>query len=169
MTYSLYIYSVDAAGNVNENIDETKEAQISFGIDKTKPIVTPIDFESGKQYAEEARTVTVDVRDNLLLGEVKIYLNGEEIPFQTEGDSYTFLVPMRNSKQTVRIVAVDSAGNEQEVYVSDFLVTTNLFVRGYNNTPLFVGTLVLLALILGLLIWWLLLLLRRKRKDEEEA
>lgn len=168
-SYSLYIYSVDAAGNVNENIDETKEAQISFGIDKTKPIVTPIDFESGKQYAEEARTVTVDVRDNLLLGEVKIYLNGEEIPFQTEGDSYTFLVPMRNSKQTVRIVAVDSAGNEQEVYVSDFLVTTNLFVRWYNNTPLFVGTLVLLALILGLLIWWLLLLLRRKRKDEEEA
>ena len=168
-TYSLYIYTQDAAGNVNENIDDTKEAQISFGIDKTKPIVTPIDFESGRQYAVESRTVTVEVKDNLLLGEVKIYLNGEEIPFQTEGDGYTFLIPMRNSKQTVRIVAVDSAGNEQEVYVSDFLVTTNLFVRWYNNTPLFVGTLVLLALILGLLIWWLLLLLRRKRKDEEEA
>lgn len=169
-TYSLYIYTQDAAGNVNENIDDTKEAQVSFGIDKTKPIVTPIDFESGRQYAVESRTVTVEVKDNLLLGEVKIYLNGEEIPFQTEGDSYTFLIPMRNSKQTVRIVAVDSAGNEQEVYVSDFLVTTNLFVRWYNNTPLFVGTLVLLALILGLLIWWLLLLLlRRKRKDEEEA
>ena len=168
-TYSLYIYTQDAAGNVNENIDDTKEAQISFGIDKTKPIVTPIDFESGRQYAVESRTVTVEVKDNLLLGEVKIYLNDEEVPFQTEGDSYTFLIPMRNSKQTVRIVAVDSAGNEQEVYVSDFLVTTNLFVRWYNNTPLFVGTLVLLALILGLLIWWLLLLLRRKRKDEEEA
>lgn len=168
-TYSLYIYTQDAAGNVNENIDDTKEAQISFGIDKTKPIVTPIDFESGRQYAVESRTVTVEVKDNLLLGEVKIYLNGEDIPFQTEGDGYTFLIPMRNSKQTVRIVAVDSAGNEQEVYVSDFLVTTNLFVRWYNNTPLFVGTLVLLALILGLLIWWLLLLLRRKRKDEEEA
>lgn len=169
-TYSLYIYTQDAAGNVNENIDDTKEAQISFGIDKTKPIVTPIDFESGRQYAVESRTVTVEVKDNLLLGEVKIYLNGEEVPFQTEGDGYTFLIPMRNSKQTVRIVAVDSAGNEQEVYVSDFLVTTNLFVRWYNNTPLFVGTLVLLALILGLLIWWLLLLLlRRKRKDEEEA
>ena len=169
-TYSLYIYTQDAAGNVNENIDDTKEAQISFGIDKTKPIVTPIDFESGRQYAVESRTVTVEVKDNLLLGEVKIYLNDEEVPFQTEGDSYTFLIPMRNSKQTVRIVAVDSAGNEQEVYVSDFLVTTNLFVRWYNNTPLFIGTLVLLALILGLLIWWLLLLLlRRKRKDEEEA
>ena len=169
-TYSLYIYTQDAAGNVNENIDDTKEAQISFGIDKTKPIVTPIDFESGRQYAVESRTVTVEVKDNLLLGEVKIYLNDEEVPFQKEGDSYTFLIPMRNSKQTVRIVAVDSAGNEQEVYVSDFLVTTNLFVRWYNNTPLFIGTLVLLALILGLLIWWLLLLLlRRKRKDEEEA
>lgn len=45
--YSIAIYSKDAAGSVNENIDETKAAEISFGIDKTNPVIVPIDLESG--------------------------------------------------------------------------------------------------------------------------
>lgn len=80
--YSISIYSKDAAGNVNENIDETKEAEISFGIDKTKPVVVPIDFESGKQYPVEMKTVSVEIKDNLVLESVKIYLNGKEICFK---------------------------------------------------------------------------------------
>ncbi|MDV2686947.1 hypothetical protein RYX56_21590, partial [Alkalihalophilus lindianensis] len=37
--YTIALYSEDAAGNVNENINEKKKAEISFGIDKTAPVI----------------------------------------------------------------------------------------------------------------------------------
>lgn len=81
----LTIYSMDAAGNVNENIDESKKAEISFGIDKTNPVIVPIDFESGKQYPVEVKNVKAEVKDNLVLESVKIYLNGEEVEYKVDG------------------------------------------------------------------------------------
>ena len=165
--YSLSIYSKDAAGNVNENIDETKEAEISFGIDKTKPVIVPIDFESGVQYAVDMKTVSVEIKDNLVLEGVKIYLNGEEIEYKVDGETYTFDIPKSNSKQDVKIVAVDAAGNEQPIEVNDFLVNTNIFVRWYNNTPLFVGSIIgVVVLALGITIF--LVFFKKKKKEDED-
>lgn len=165
--YSISIYSKDAAGNVNENIDETKEAEISFGIDKTNPVIVPIDFESGVQYAVDMKTVSVEIKDNLVLEGVKIYLNGEEIEYKVDGETYTFDIPKSNSKQDVKIVAVDAAGNEQPVEVNDFLVNTNIFVRWYNNTPLFVGSIIgVVVLALGITIF--LVFFKKKKKEDED-
>lgn len=165
--YSLSIYSKDAAGNVNENIDETKEAEISFGIDKTKPVIVPIDFESGVQYAVDMKTVSVEIKDNLVLEGVKIYLNDKEIEYKVDGETYTFDIPKSNSKQDVKIVAVDAAGNEQPVEVNDFLVNTNIFVRWYNNTPLFVGSIIgVVVLALGITIF--LVFFKKKKKEDED-
>lgn len=163
--YSISIYSRDAAGNVNENIDETKEAEISFGIDKTKPVIVPIDFESGVQYAVEMKTVSVEIKDNLVLEGVKIYLNGKEIEYKVDGETYTFDIPQANSKQDVKIVATDAAGNEFEVAVEEFLVNTNIFVRWYNNTPLFVGSIiVVVVLALGITGF---IVFGKKKKEEK--
>lgn len=162
--YSISIYSKDAAGNVNENIDETKEAEISFGIDKTKPVIVPIDFESDVQYAVDVKTVSVEIKDNLVLEGVKIYLNGEEIEYKVDGETYTFDIPKSNSKQDVKIVAVDAAGNEQPIEINDFLVNTNIFVRWYNNTPLFIGSIIgVVLLALGLTIF--LVFFKKKKED----
>ena len=162
--YSISIYSKDAAGNVNENIDETKEAEISFGIDKTKPVIVPIDFESGVQYAVDMKKVSVEIKDNLVLEGVKIYLNGKEIEYKVDGETYTFDIPKSNSKQDVKIVAVDAAGNEEPIEIKDFLVNTNIFVRWYNNTPLFVGSIIgVVVLALGITIF---LVFFKKKKEE---
>lgn len=167
-TYNLYFYTEDAAGNINENIDETKEAQISFGIDKTKPIVTPIDLESDTQYAVDGKTVSIEIKDNLLLQDVKIYLNDEEITYIVDGDNYIFDIPKDNAKQTVTIVAVDAAGNKQTIFVEDFLVTTNIFARWFNNTPLFIGSMVALVALLGIAGWRFFIILFWKKDDDEE-
>lgn len=162
--YSISVYSVDAAGNINENIDEIKNAEISFGIDKTAPVIVPVDLESGKQYPVEEKTVSIEIKDNLVLANVKIYLNGEEIDYTVEGEVYTFNIPASNSVQDVRIVATDAAGNEYELLVEDFLVSTNIFARWYNNTPLFIGSIAgVIALVLALIAF---LLFRKKKKDE---
>ncbi|WP_042146636.1 Ig-like domain repeat protein [Paucisalibacillus sp. EB02] len=139
--YTIAFYSEDAAGNTNENIDETKKAEISFGIDKTNPVVVPIDIEDGEQYAVDSKTATISIKDNLVLDQVKINLNNEEINFVEDGENYTFVIPNSNSTQEVTILATDAAGNEITTEVKDFLVTTNLLVRWYNNTPLFIGSL----------------------------
>lgn len=163
--YSISIYSIDAAGNVNENIDETKAAEISFGIDKTNPVVVPIDLESGKQYPVEGKTVSIEIKDNLVLEDVKIYLNGEDVEYTVEGESYTFFIPESNDVQTVKVMAIDSAGNESELIVEDFLVSTNIFVRWYNNTPIFVGSIIgFVVLALGVTIF----ILFGKKKENNE-
>ena len=91
--YRMTVYSKDRAGNVNENIEESKKAEISFGIDKTKPVIVPIDFESGKQYPVEVKTVKAEIKDNLVLENVKIYFGEEkaenEIKYTVDGETYT--------------------------------------------------------------------------------
>lgn len=166
--YTVSIYSEDAAGNVNENIEETKKAEISFGIDKTLPVIVPMDIEDGKQYPVDTKPVTVSVNDNLVLEDTTIYLNEKEIEYNVSGDNYTFEIPSSNETQDVKIVAVDAAGNKLVSEVKGVLVTTNLFVRWYNNTPLFIGSLAGVGIIALALVSYFLFF-RKKDKIEEDA
>ena len=138
--YTVALFSEDAAGNINETIDETKKAEISFGIDKTAPVIVPIDIESGKQYPVDKKDATVSIKDNLVLDDAMVYLNGEQVEHKVDGENFSFTIPSSNEKQNVRIVALDAAGNELTNEVVDILVSTNPIVRWYNNTPLFAGS-----------------------------
>ncbi|WP_413306445.1 Ig-like domain-containing protein [Bacillus sp. 1P10SD] len=139
--YTVALYSEDAAGNINETIDETKKAEISFGIDKTAPVIVPIDIESGEQYPVENKSVTVSIKDNLVLKGAEIYVDDKKVAHKEEGENFVFDIGSSNSKQNVKIIAVDAAGNELTSRVNDILVSTNPIVRWYNNTPVFAGSL----------------------------
>jgi len=162
--YSLSFYSVDASGNVNENIDETKEAVVSFAVDKTKPVIIPIDLAEGERYKETVKNVTIEVKDNLLLEDVKIYLNDSEVEYTVEGESYTIQVPESPERQIIKVVAVDAAGNEYETVVKDFLVSTNVFVQFVNNTPVFIGSIVALVVVIGAIIAFIIFGKKKRRK-----
>jgi hypothetical protein len=139
--YSVMLYSVDRAGNINENINEVKEAEISFGIDKTLPVIVSVDLESDKQYPVEVKSASFSIKDNLELKSVSVYLNGQKIEPLLDGENYTFAIPSSNTTQSVKVIAIDAAGNEHVIEINNILVTTNLFYRWYNNTTLFVGSL----------------------------
>ncbi|TDL71146.1 hypothetical protein E2R56_19180 [Rhodococcus qingshengii] len=139
--YTVAIYSEDAAGNVNETIDEKKKAEVSFGIDKTAPVIVPIDLENGRQYPVENKTVSVSIKDNLVLNSATIYLNGKVVDHKADGENFTFAIQSSNDLQNVKIKAVDAAGNELSKEVKELLVSTNPIVRWYNNKPLFAGSL----------------------------
>lgn len=139
------------------------EMKYDYLIDKTKPVIVPIDFESNTQYSVELKTVSVEIKDNLVLEDVKVYLNDEEIKYSNQGETYTFDIPEKNEKQNVRIVAVDAAGNELEVLVEDFLVSANVFVRWFNNTPLFIGSIAGITILCGAIVF----LTKSKRKKVE--
>ena len=100
-----------------------------------------------------------------MLDNVKIYLNDTEVKYNNEGESYTFDIPEKNEKQNVKIIATDAAGNELALTVDNFLVTSNVFVRWFNNTPLFIGTIVGIVVIIGAVI--VLVVLKRRKKESE--
>lgn len=162
--YSIILYSVDAAGNINENNENTKKAEITFGVDNTKPVIIPADLKNNKQYAVNKKKVSVTVKDNLVLDHVKIMLNGKEVKCQIEGDNYSFAIPESDQKQKVSIAAVDAAGNELKVNVKNVLVSTNVFVRWYNNTPLFIGTIITGCLVIAGITLLIVVRLRKKNK-----
>lgn len=147
--YIVTLYSEDIAGNVNENIDESKEAEISFGIDKTAPVVIPIDVESNAQYPVDTKAANVTVNDNLVLDSVEIYIGDKKCDYTVDGENYQFNIPNNTKKQDVTIMAVDAAGNKTNYVLNGILVTTNTFIRWYNNKPLFVGSIAGAAVVTG--------------------
>ncbi len=158
--YTIRIISTDKAGNVNENDENGKNGTISFCVDRIAPnivVVSPVDEES---YKEDTHRAVIEVRDNYLLDDVKIYLNDQEISYAKNNYQYSFDIPQSDTKQTIRIVATDAAGNVSEVTVKDFLVSTNMFVR-FLNTPWAAVTFIVILLGVGA---GAVLLLARKRR-----
>lgn len=166
--YIVTLYSEDVAGNVNENIDETKEAEISFGVDKTAPVVIPIDIESDAQYPVDVKSATVTVNDNLVLENVEVYVGEEKCEYTAEGENYTFNVPSADARQDITVAATDAAGNRTNYVISGVLVTTNAFIRWYNNKPLFVGTIAGVAVVSGGCAGVIVVIGRRRSKIKKQ-
>lgn len=150
--YRISVRSEDKAGNVSENFLDTKDASLSFGVDKTKPTVVVQNLESGSTYAVETLEVLFSASDNLLLDSVAVYLDDMTAPLKTwnaeeiaqllaDRADFTFSVPGDTTEaHTAKFICRDAAGNETEVEVTNFYVTTNILVRYWNNKGLFFGS-----------------------------
>lgn len=132
-SYSIAIYSVDNAGNVNENINEVKEAEVFFGIDTVNPIITAIDLESGKTYEATEHRAVLSITDNLVLGEVVITVNGEPVEYEVNGTDYAFILNEASKAYSISVSVVDKAGNLAVVTYDDVWVTTSALVRVLNS------------------------------------
>ena len=171
--YRISVHSVDEAENVSENTLDTKKKEISFGIDNTPPTIMVANLESGKTYAQENLNVIMSADDNLRLEKVAVYLDGKEekswsvedakdsiadgeLTFEISGDS--------TEAHSLRIVCLDAAGNETEENIVNFFVTTNLFVRYFNNKLLFFGSICGVLLIAGMIVF--IISVKRKRNKE---
>ena len=87
----------------------------------------------------------------------QLIANGGRIEFLIEGDSI--------NAHEVRIVSVDAAGNENTVEIRDFFVTTNLWVRFFNNRALFISVIAGILLLAFIVV----LLVMKKRKAPKRA
>lgn len=150
--YNVVIYSEDRAENVSDN--RTKDMSVEFIVDTVSPIVAVSGIESGGQYTMDERLVTIDVKDNMELDSLQLYLNYSDQPFATftaeeiqqAGGVVSQMIKSSSDLQTLIVVATDKAGNENTVAVEDFLITSNIFVQFYRNTPLFLGSIAVVTL-----------------------
>ncbi len=147
--YRISVYSKDRARNTSENSLEDKGAEISFGVDKTLPNIIISGVESDKTYAEESKDVIITASDNLKLSELVVTLNGAEYrrwgtdeidEMIAANDDFVVSVGESNRAQQLVVTAYDAAGNEMTQTVDNFYVTTNEWIRFYNNKIAFFGS-----------------------------
>ncbi len=161
-SYGVSIFSNDKADNENDTAEEKNNAEIAFGIDKTAPIIVPVDIKSDETYSDEVKNVKIGISDNLVLDTAEVMLNGKKIDCEIQGDTFNLKVPESTKRQNISITATDSAGNKAQMKISNFLVSSNAFVRWYNNTPLFIGT-IIGAIVLIAAIVMLFVFFRKKK------
>ena len=142
-TYTLNIYSEDAANNRSTNKIKTKP--LIFTLDYTAPVLVVSNLANGGKYKEEKHRFTINARDNISLDTVEVYLDGtcihtykkEELEI-TDG-KLEIDIPESSQYQKVTLAAYDKAGNiTREIYDAQtdtvlsayrILVTTNQFIQ----------------------------------------
>ena len=178
--YRLSFSSEDDAENKAENTLDTKNKEILFSVDKTKPDIVVTNIENGSTYPVDKLTVTMSASDNILLKTMSVYLDdydkeyktwtAEDIAKTIDADgNFTFDIDGNSTgAHKVKVVCTDAAGNEQTVEITDFYVTTNLFVRFYNNKVLFFGTIGGVIVIAAAIVVLLVLKKRKQNTGEDE-
>ena len=97
-----------------------------------------------------------------MLDTAEVMLNGKKIDCEIQGDTFDLKVPESTKRQNISITATDSAGNKAQMKISNFLVSSNAFVRWYNNTPLFIGTIIGAVVLIAAIV--MLFVFFRKKK-----
>lgn len=172
--YIVKLYSVDAAGNENplELNGDDERATVTFFIDNVQPEVyfrdanDKTEFTNEDPYKTDSKKIEVEVYDNSQqeARDVVFELNGETLTAEHEAGTmiYTLEIPSRTSAQSLNVSLKDIAGNETKTGVDNFLITTNLIILWFKNTPVFVGTILGLLAVIGGTIF---VIIRRKRKN----
>jgi len=169
--YTLTIYSKDAAGNQNDSTDESKKMTIEFVVDKIAPIITSETLDTAERDNNKPKAASMDavfaVTDNheLNVDTLKFTVNGDEVQYTVDAQGkYHITLNESRAWQKVSVTVLDTAGNAAETVEAEALVSTNIFVRWFNNTPVFIGSLVGVVAVAAILI---VLVVKRKKRDEE--
>lgn len=179
----LYDVTIDSRDRAtNEVNNKVKNTPIEFVIDKTAPtiVITGLEKETDangnvkeQRYTQSSRDINIAYEDNVAMGEIAIYKDdiALEGPWTDEKalkqvDEIPITIESSTNWQKLRAVAVDAAGNTAETSEYRVLITSNLLVQFYRNTPLVIGSSISLLAVIAVII---LLIGKRKKKEEEEA
>ena len=169
-SYKVAIYSEDMASNIALSESKDKGAEFGFVVDNTKPICNVYDLKSGTTYGVDSKTVEFMPEDNIELKSVAVLINGKESmnlsgkelnELLATGSNLSFVIDSSTSSQKVVIKCTDMAGNESEIEIKGFYVTTNLWVQYSTNTTLVVISIIAAVAVLGLIVF----LVARKKKS----
>lgn len=72
-------------------------------MDKTAPVVIPIDVESNAQYPVDKKAANVTVNDNLVLDSVEIYIGDKKCDYTVDGENYQFNIPNNTKNRMSRL------------------------------------------------------------------
>ncbi len=132
--YTVSIHSYDEAGNLNVSDSDKKNAEVAFCVDKTKPLCIPLNIENNRTYRGESYTARLSVSDNIVLKNIRVYVDGLPVNTRLNDDECSFNISNSSSAREVCVVLTDMAGNEEEYHYKNILVTTNVFRLLFRKT-----------------------------------
>lgn len=172
-SYSVKVTAVDEANNTSTNTDDAhvssdEAPKIDFYVDTTKPEVTITGAEKDAVYKEVTKQITVTVEDanidaDNLADVLDIQVNGEAVTnYEAEDDAGTVTAKfiVKGDKITIKVSAVDKAGNKSDVEELSFRLNANWLLRLYSNKPLFYS---ILAAILLAVAGVIIIIIRKKK------
>ena len=124
--YTVSVHSTDEAGNINVSDSDKKKAELTFFVDKTKPLCIPLNISENSAYKGENYTAHLSVSDNVNLKSVEVYINGDKVHSRLTDDECTFVIPNSGHAQNIRVKLTDMADNEVEYTYRNVLVTTSV-------------------------------------------
>lgn len=181
--YSIALYSIDEATNVSENTMDSKNVELNFAIDQSKPNIIVTDLKDDMTYSTDQKSVTMVISDNIKLDSVKVYhetysddaseygeivkeWTAEEITSMiAENKDFLYVISGDSTdRHKIKVVATDAAGSENMVEIKDFYVTTNWWINYKTNKTMVYGSIGGVAVVTmgGIL----LVILRKKRSVE---
>lgn len=166
--YIVTIYSEDRAKNLSNS--QSKGKQLAFAVDKSAPSIVISGVENEGRYRENSRQITVDAQDNIALAKVQIILDGKVQNYdisklQAANGKLSIRAESKNTWQTLYVYGVDKAGNEVSTEKISFLVTPNVLVQFYRNTPVFYGSM----FTIGMILIGTCVLLGKRKKNEQRS
>lgn len=175
--YRITVASEDEAGNEPET-SNYEELDAIFRVDSVAPEFTSIKGLEKAVVNAERQNVSFDVFDAIGLDKITVYVDDKKVKsidkFEDLSSCSDNFVVNSGLRQDVKLVAEDKAGNVTDTSSESFqpayefndtiTVSTNIFVRWFANTWLFVGSLVALAAIVGGIIVFL-----KRRKGQEDT
>jgi hypothetical protein len=120
--YEITVLSTDAASNTSSNVSPRiaqSACPVSFVIDRTAPTIVLTGVEEGGSYADESRTVLIDVQDNTVVTELNIFHNKSAAPtkhydgndLELQKGQISYVLKASDELQELIVVASDAAGN----------------------------------------------------------
>lgn len=169
--YTITIYSEDQAKNKSDN--SAKGKKVEFVVDKTPPSVLVSGVEDDGQYREDAKTVTVDVEDNVRLANVVVNRDGVKETYTAEqiaqkDGRIELSIPSKNQWQTLAVTAYDAAENQFDFSEIRYLITANFLIQIYENKPLFYSIIAAVAVLLAALYLFFMAVRRKKKIRQTE-
>lgn len=181
--YQFTMRSVDKANNASENTmsakntDRSNSAAISFAIDNTAPVCSFVGFDQDT-IASSEHEVQLLLEDNMQLETAKVYVNRSEnkTPVATYSrndlDSNPNLNVTLNESgvsQKVEVEVADAAGNQEIYEAPAIFVNSSPLARWVHNTPLFIGSIVGVGIVVALIVFGVMYAKRRKNEQIDSA
>ncbi len=126
--YSVTVYTKDRATNVQDN--KSRDAEVNFAKDGTKPSIVTSGLKSGEKYKEATHSFNIDVKDNMGVSSLVVYKNDEEIKsftdeeLQKDGGVESITLDESDKAVNISLVAEDYAGNVETVKYDNIVVSS---------------------------------------------
>ncbi len=171
--HTVNLFSGEMNALVTSEDENPAQAQVTFVIDKTSPIVSFLNLDKSS-YRASSLDVSIQATDETKIADLEIWVDGElmetvdEQTLAQDGYTYVYTMASKGQRQSIELVAHDQAGNSS-VLTDDnsksVLITTNLWIQFINSwLAITIACVVVAAAAAGII-----LLLWRRRKEEKET